>query len=223
MQVTNIYDHYHVPPILRTHMYSVAALAMHVINNLSHPIDTANTHLVVQACLLHDVGNIVKFDLDNSDLLIKEDAASLSKLKEEFAQRFGADDHEATIAMLKELNVSQEVLDVLIPSRTMEEAFQRLKSDARFGYYFYADFRVAPTGVVSLDDRVDELLARYRGRDGYLWADKERAEASRVLMKAHEHTLQKQTTIDIASICNEDIAVTSQSLFSYPIDLNPVL
>ena len=60
--ITDIYEKYKIMPLLAMHQIRVAAVAMMICDSLSVPIDKDS---VIKACLLHDIGNIIKFDLNH--------------------------------------------------------------------------------------------------------------------------------------------------------------
>jgi hypothetical protein len=109
------------------------------------------------------------------------------------------------------------MLDAMADTST---ALAALESDINFTIMFYADFRVGPHGILSLDDRIDDLLVRYKGRDDHFWSAQEKAEMMRSVMKNQETKLQQHSSTSLSSIQNGDIAVILQTLSSYPIDLN---
>lgn len=60
--IKSIYDQFKVPPDLRKHMAKVTAVVSIVCDNWEGPkIDKQST---IAAALLHDIGNLVRFDLE---------------------------------------------------------------------------------------------------------------------------------------------------------------
>ena len=69
MTILEIYEKYKIMPQLRTHMLRVAAVGKIVCDAVNEKVkqnrgEFVNTKNVVTACLLHDMGNIIKFDLN---------------------------------------------------------------------------------------------------------------------------------------------------------------
>ena len=60
MKISEIYRKYRIPPQLQLHQLRVASIAKYICDNLKVPVDIEE---VVSADLLHDMGNIIKFDL----------------------------------------------------------------------------------------------------------------------------------------------------------------
>jgi len=61
MTIQQIYDHYDIMPSLQLHMLRVTAVAAMIVESFNQPLDKNN---IIKACLLHDMGNIVKFDFN---------------------------------------------------------------------------------------------------------------------------------------------------------------
>lgn len=157
--LTEIYRRYQIMPNLQQHMWRVAGVAQLICDNLQVSVDTEN---VVTACLLHDLGNILKFDLKVfPEFLQPEGAEYWQQVKAETLTKYGALVHPATIAMASEVGASQRVLQ-LIEAISFNQEKKNFESDD-FGRKIcaYADMRVAPWGVVSLDDRLKDGKDRY--------------------------------------------------------------
>ena len=60
MKISEIYQKYQIPPHLQLHMYRVSAVAWTICDNFDEELDKIK---IVAADLLHDMGNIIKFDL----------------------------------------------------------------------------------------------------------------------------------------------------------------
>jgi hypothetical protein len=123
------------------------------------PIDKENT---IKACLLHDMGNIVKFKLGYfPETLEPEGIEYWTKVQEEYVSKYGNDDHHATLAILKELNIDSDVIDLVncIGFHTAEENMN--SADFNRKICAYADMRVIPHGVSSLEERLSNLRERY--------------------------------------------------------------
>ena len=85
MNISEIYEKYQIMPQLQNHMYRVAGVASVICNNFSKPVDKNS---VVSACLLHDMGNIIKSDLNLFPEYLNEKGLSYWKnLKKEFIKK----------------------------------------------------------------------------------------------------------------------------------------
>ena len=100
MNILQIYKKYQIMPQLAEHQLTVAAVAEELLNHLSFPpkadpppAEILDRHDVVAACLLHDMGNIVKFDLTKTPdlhpgLFLKpKDRIFWESVKQEFIER----------------------------------------------------------------------------------------------------------------------------------------
>ncbi len=72
-------------------------------------------HLIV-AGLLHDLGNVIKFDLDKFPALLGDELPRIDFWHEEqkkLIEKYGDDDHIATGKMLDELGIKPEIKDTI--------------------------------------------------------------------------------------------------------------
>jgi hypothetical protein len=151
--INEIYDRFNIMPALQMHMRRVAAVAA-LILSIDHYAKT-NKNDVIAALLLHDIGNIVKFRLGEED-------APWRKIQQETIAKYGSNDHKATEKMILELGVNNWVAS-LISGMGFENLPNVIDStDMEQKICLYADQRVAPHGVVSLQERFADLQNRYK-------------------------------------------------------------
>jgi hypothetical protein len=160
-----IYDAYRIMPNLQMHQLRVAAVGRIVAEHFSEPLDAKS---VVLACLFHDMGNIIKFDFTTlPEFLEPEGLSYWQRSKDEWIATYGHDEHAASLAVAKEIGLSEDVQKLIDETR-----FSRLEA-ARDGVSFeqklvkYADLRAAPLGILPLLDRLEEGRVRYAERKGY--------------------------------------------------------
>lgn len=172
MKITEIYRKYKLPPNLIEHHYRVAGVALFIIDRWHGPkIDRS---LVKTVALLHDLGNLVKYDLQPRFAhLLNDERNNIDywiRLQQEMIRKYGPNDYEATLGIARDLKLNP---------KTMKTLKDLVKGNTReiinFGSWelktlLYADVRVSPYGVVSLPERVDEWLGRYKDRED--WRDK---------------------------------------------------
>lgn len=122
----------------------------------------ADTHTVVSACLLHDMGNIIKFRLDRfPEFLEPEGLEYWKKVQDEYKKKYGTDEHVATLMICDELGVSDAVL-TCIRAVGMTKAHHNLSEGTREEQITnYADLRVGPRGIISITERIADGKARY--------------------------------------------------------------
>ncbi len=159
MTILQIYSKYQVMPNLQLHMLRVAAVAWQICENMNLRVDLDNT---VKACLLHDMGNIIKFKLDFMlELLVPEGKEYWQKVKANFIAKYGNQEDLATYQITKELDLNPKAYEILkaIGFGKSEDNFN--SSDYNFKIATYSDQRVSIHGIVSLTTRLEEGKARY--------------------------------------------------------------
>lgn len=163
--VANIYDHYKIPPTLGLHMLRVGAVADILCERAKVDVPRAD---IVWACLLHDMGNIIKFDLDKKiPGLDMGDVAYWKQVQKEYIEKYGHDEHIATETIAREIGAPAAVLRIIEGIGTSYAASAFEGSDVPVLVATYADFRVTPRAVVSLEERIVDLLERYAGTEKY--------------------------------------------------------
>ncbi len=160
--IEEIYQEHKLMPNLKEHMYRVAAVASIICDNFKENLDKEK---IIEACLLHDMGNIIKFDLNYFPEFTKPEGVEYwSDIQKEYKERYGNDEHHATIAISKELNVSQRVLG-LIDDFGFRKACERVQgTDIEAKICFYSDMRVGPFSVFSIEERFIDGEKRYSHR-----------------------------------------------------------
>lgn len=159
MIISQVYDHYRIMTNLRLHMYRVGGVAKIITDNLIKPVDGTT---VVTACLLHDMGNIIKFNLHTfPQFLQPEGEAYWQEVQEWYVDRYGNDEHEASVLIATELGVSDRVKELIkaISFSSTKEDYEQ--GDVSKMICEYSDCRVSPFGVTSLTDRLQDLETRY--------------------------------------------------------------
>lgn len=155
-------------PNLRQHQLRVAATAKIICDSLSVAGDQTKTldiDKVVEACLFHDMGNIIKFHLDYfPEFLEPEGLGYWEKVKSDFIKKYGNDEHVATEIICREIGLSESQLG-WVNSIGFTRSIDALRSGelARM-ICCYADQRVGPHGILSLKERQDDGRKRYMNR-----------------------------------------------------------
>jgi hypothetical protein len=159
--IARIYDRFTIPSGLRLHMYRVASVAGMICDNLNGV--SVNSGNVVAACLLHDLGNIVKFEISKDQFpgLLGADGKGIDywqEVKKKVIARYGGVDHVATHNMLSELGVDSRLILII---DSMGGIFNGSSTDMEADICSYSDCRVGPSGVMSVTDRVNDFYKRY--------------------------------------------------------------
>lgn len=160
--ILDIYSQYKIMPTLQQHQLRVAAVAKQLCDSISEPLDTEG---VLSACLVHDMGNIIKFDLTYfPDFVQPEGLEYWQNVKNEYIQKYGPEEHVATEKICEELGLSdtqQTYLSTIGFSRT-KKALTSGSLETKI--CCYADMRVGPHGVISIEERLIDGRKRYEGR-----------------------------------------------------------
>ncbi len=107
MTAQEIYDIYKIMPNLQIHQLRVAAVEQILCNSIP---DFKETKEVVTTCLLHDMGNIINFDLNYFPEFIEPEGLEYwQKVKDDYIQKYGRDEHRATRSIISELVDSEKI------------------------------------------------------------------------------------------------------------------
>ncbi len=169
-KITDIYREYKIMPNLQEHMLRVAAVASMICDHWQgEPIDKRS---IVTACLLHDMGNIIKFRFNLPEDEQNPDIEYWRGVRNEFIEKYGTDEHHATIAIAKELGQSEKVISYIDGVGHDKFGKQIELDDMGIKIVNYADTRVSPKGVVSYQERMDDVLERYRSHPKFIGLEK---------------------------------------------------
>jgi HD domain len=147
---------------LQEHQLRVAAVAQLVCDSIEGFTETKD---VVAACLLHDMGNIIKFDLTYFPEFVQpEGLEHWQKVKDEFVLKYGDDEHIATEHIAREVMASKSTLDFVDNVGFRKLPITEAGTSLGQKICAYADMRVGPKGVLSIEKRTTDLRVRYEGR-----------------------------------------------------------
>ena len=114
MTIEEIYSEFTIPPNLAEHMLTVAKV---VFNIKEHWVGIEiDWNILVKSALLHGIGNIVKFKFDEGTELMGKEASNIDywmEVQKKIIDKYGADDHVASDNMLKEIGVSEKILEII--------------------------------------------------------------------------------------------------------------
>lgn len=116
-----------------------------------------------KAALLHDVGNVVKGDLAAHPEILADEKVNLDywiEAQKRAREKYGTDDHEATRVMLESINTSPEITEVIMKKSFGNAVATAASDDWQVKILAYADFRVLPHGIGTLDERISDIRKR---------------------------------------------------------------
>jgi len=158
--IIDIYKDYKIMSILTKHHLRVASVAMEICESLDVKVETEN---IIKACLLHDIGNIIKFKLDHfPEENEPEGILYWQEVQNEFIQKYGKDEHHASLMIAKELNVSSQIYDLVDAVEPLYVEAIAKEENLGKKICLYSDNRVTPHGVVSIEERNIEAQERYK-------------------------------------------------------------
>lgn len=167
--VQEIYLKYKISSSLQLHQLRVAAVAKKICDNFDGEIDQQS---IIFACLFHDMGNIIKSDLTRFPEFLKPEGHEYwKKVKDEYNAKYGNNEHLATEAIAKEINLSPKII-AYIRKIGFSNA-TRNEKEAHFEDKIcnYSDMRVDPNGVTSMKERILEGQKRYAGKKHSIASD----------------------------------------------------
>lgn len=161
-KILDIYEEYKIMSVLSRHMLRVAAVASMICDNLTEPVNKKD---MVTACLFHDMGNIIKFDLNYFPEFNKPQGLQYwQDVKDEYIKKYGTNEHEATLKIMREVGLPSHVVEIVEHMHFLKLCSYRDGNNLNTKIINYADNRVSPHGVVSYDERLEEANVRYRNR-----------------------------------------------------------
>ncbi len=199
MRIQEIYEKYQIMPQLVTHMLRVAGVGIKILEGWSDEIDQG---LVTKALLLHDMGNLVKFDL-SKNLMPIENIEKWKILQSEWREKYGSDAYQATMKIMDELG-EKEVATILEEEHAGYYAGDTgliIKQSWPAKILAYADMRVTPAGVVPLVERIADLHSRYGGEIAWYG-----------FLYELEVDIKRMTITDLAAITEKEILPSIDNL-----------
>jgi hypothetical protein len=159
-KITDIYEEYKIMPNLQMHQLRVASVVSQLCDSLSLEV---TKEILIITCLLHDMGNIIKSKLDYFPEFIQPEGLDYwQSVKNEFIQKYGDDEHEATVQIIKELGLPERIVNLAGENRFSYMCKHSEGEDLMQKLIHYADGRVGPHGILSYDERMNDANKRYK-------------------------------------------------------------
>lgn len=193
MKISEVYEKYRIPNNLAEHMVRVAVVGHVVASNWIG--ETADVELTTLSCLLHDIGNVVKFNLDKPVVKIPN-LDELRETQKMFRAKYGSSAHEANVAIIKEIGRDDIAEIIEIEHDIFGKSMSKIQgAPLPAQILLYSDVRVMPKGIVSMQERIDDLIARYGDKKYDMRHFPE-----------FEEYLQRMTSIDITTIAESVVS-----------------
>jgi hypothetical protein len=161
MRAKEIYQEFNIPSNLSDHMLGVAGVVIFLQEHWKGP--EVNWDVLKKSALLHDLGNIVKFDLENYPELLGKELKNIEhwrRIKTDAIRKYGSDDHEVTRKMLDWLGV-EELVKKTILNKSFGNAVQVSSGNDWYSkILLYADLRMLPKGLATLAERIEDVKKR---------------------------------------------------------------
>ena len=156
MNIIEIYNQYHLPKNLQMHMLRVAACSNLILDNWKGK--TIDKQAIVRVCLLHDMGNMVKIpeeEIQDKDFI---------EIRRKYVREYGTNDHQINMVIGKKEGLTNKELEILDGKRSRKNEETARSDNYEIKICAYCDQRVAPEGVVSIKERLEDAKKRYKDR-----------------------------------------------------------
>ena len=209
MNIIEIYNKYHLPENLQMHMLRVASCSNLIMDNWNETI--INREAIIRASLLHDMGNMAKI----SDNEIEDE--KFRKIRKEYIDKYGRDSHKINLVIATEEGLKDYEVDIKYrkSSKRSEETLNSERYDVKI--LLYADQRVAPYGVTSLRERLEEVKKRYKNIVSSVWSNEEKANHLIDCSLGIEKQIMEHCSISPEAINDESIKKYMEKLKEYNI------
>ncbi len=210
-----IYAQYDILQSLQLHQLRAAAVAKMICEHFTQSI---NARDVTLACLFHDMGNIIKSNLEVfPDFLKPKGREYWEGVKKDFITKYGTDEHAATVAIAREIGLREGAIRYIDGIGFTMLAATRDSSSYEQKICEYADLRVGPHGVLSLDERIEEARVRYVEHHQDMSTDRSRFAILLAAAREVEHQIFVNENIRPEDINDASVAPLIQELWEYPV------
>ena len=209
MKVAEIYEKFGIPPNLQEHMLKVCGIVEFVQKHWSGK-DIVDWDLIKKIALLHDLGNIVKFDFDKHPEFLGEEQANVEHWKQiqnKVVTKYGSDDHEATEKMLKEIGLKENAIEIILDKSFGNSIETRNSNNWPLKVLYYADLRTLPFGIGTLEERITDVkdrIPKYSNRPDF----NDLVEACREI----EKQIQNNLNVPVGNITDDVVKVNNSLL-----------
>ena len=220
--IVELYNHYQIPENLKQHLLTVAAIGLTIIQNWDTTA-TLDNELILITLLTHDLGNLAKFDLDSPlsrHYLGEQGLDYWRQRQQQFRKKYGHDAQQANLKIVQELGLPRVVTEILKRQSfvNLPNLLQSVKPHTwETKICLYSDLRVTPSGLASIESRINDLQKRYGYRD-IKWQNAETVKKWHQQSAVLEAQLNQKTTISLPDLSMKKIAPLITELTRYQIE-----
>ncbi|KKU02892.1 MAG: hypothetical protein UX88_C0035G0003 [Candidatus Woesebacteria bacterium GW2011_GWC2_47_16] len=207
MKISDVYQKLSVPPNLQEHMLKVCGVVT-FIEGYWIGGEEIDWNFIKKAALLHDVGNIVRFDFDNHPEFLRDEQSRVGywrDVQKQMVEKYSKDDHAATKKILQEVGVDEKLIEIIWEMRFGKSVATRDSNNWPLKIILYADLRTLPLGIGTLEERLHDVrqrLSKYSTRADF----KDLVNACRDI----EKQIQQKVNIPLEQISDETLEIDSQ-------------
>lgn len=202
MKVAEIYRKFGVSPNLQEHMERVFGVVS-LIEKHWKGAEIVDWNLTKKMALVHDIGNVVKFDFINHPEFLGDEQINIEywkKVQAEMIAKYGSDDNEATKKILTELGIDSKVVEDVYNKRFVNSVHTSRSSNLSLKILYYGDLRALPLGIGTLEERIDEIRERYAN-----YASRSDFEDLATACREIEKEIQEKINFSVDEINNESV------------------
>jgi len=217
VKITEIYEKYRIPNNLQEHQFRVAGVVSLIADNFEQELSKQS---VVSACLLHDMGNIIKFKLELfPEFLEPEGSEYWKSVKDEFIEKYGRDEHFATNEIVREVGVSERISQI-VGAFGFSKASDTLETDdIEIKIAAYSDHRVKPDSLAPMLERFADGRKRYVENKNAKF-DVDYFDERVAIWKKVENQIFEKCIIAPEDISNESVAPVIEKLRDFEVETN---
>lgn len=163
MTIKEVYNKFGTPPNLQEHMMRVAGITIFLRDHWNNGDCKIDWNLALAVALLHDLGNVVKFEFDKFPQFLGDEQKNIDHwrdVQKKVIEIYGTDDHDVTKKMLEEIRMNPKSIKIILNKSFGNSIEAKNSNDWPLKILYYADLRVLPNGVGTMDDRIADVRNR---------------------------------------------------------------
>jgi len=211
MNILEIYEKYRVMPTVVEHQLRVGAVASMICDSFVGELDK---DMIVTIALLHDMGNIVKFDFDNNlfkNRYSKEELNYWKSIQKDVREKYGNTENDATANILKEIGLNENIVVCVNAIEFFNSCIIAEQDNFIVKIVEYADIRVSPFEITSIHKRLKEAARRY----GFVRDEKDTEQIK--CLEEIEKEIFSHCSIEPSDITNESAFEIIEKLKSFKV------